>query len=251
MSSRASFLVRLGFVGAAVAASTTLAAPAHAADNLPYNCDFVIGEATGSFAATANLTSNTDGRSLPPDSWEHRVWGSVTLPEEFVDVLRTTGSAGMSVGPVRLHTTITGLDGDYPVSIFVDDVIFPEEGSVTLGGEGEGRQILVHEPGTYVVTAGALEFRTGLGPLPDQVACSPSDDADLTIGTFTAAGATSPSPTSSATTSAERPKVVQTDFSDEGPDTTLPVLVCGVLLVAAGGAAASLRSRADAGSRRH
>lgn len=268
MSTSLRAITRAGLVGGAtlLAAVLTATSASAASADLAYSCDYGVGDTEGTGDATATFDSGIGeglvtevGRDVSLDPFT----GTITLPEGFTQALRDAGidevdgQRPASTGDARglLLTLVDGSDEEYPVELSFKTFQVPAEGPLVITVGGEGGTVFPAGVGTNTLLASdfVLSVGTGKGGPDAGMACTLTDKGDLSIDTFEATAAPTPTGTPtvevSETASPERPDVVQTDFADDGHSTAAPLVLGG----AAAGAAVALVARgARRGStRRH
>jgi len=251
---------RAGLVGGAalLAAALTVTSAQAASADLSYSCDFGFDDAQGTGTATASFDSAIGddvvvevGEDVSLDPFT----GSVTLPDQFTDLLRQNELGSIQGGGITF-TVIDETGDEYDVFFDFGPEEVPGEGPMTLTLTGEGGEVTPKVAGTHTLVAGDFILFVDTGETGPDVGmgCELSDEGDTTIDSFDAvAGSTSPTPTTAPTetSSPVRPVVVQTDFAGGDRSTALPLVLGGGVLAAGTGAVFTGRARARATSRRH
>jgi hypothetical protein len=248
---------RAGLVGGAalLAAALTVTSAQAASADLSYSCDFGFDDAQGTGTATASFDSAIgddvvvevgDDVSLDPFT------GSVTLPDEFTDLLRQNELGSIQGGGITF-TLIDETGDEYDVFVDFGPEVVPGEGPMTLILTGEGGEVTPKVAGTHTLVAGdfILFVDTGENGPDVGMGCKLTDEGDTTIDSFEAVAASSPTTAPVESADPVRPVVVQTDFAGEDRSTALPLVLGGGLLAVGTGAVAAGRARARATSRRH
>jgi hypothetical protein len=179
--------------------------------------------------------------------------GSVTLPDEFTDLLRQNELGSIQGGGITF-TLIDETGDEYDVFFDFGPEVVPGEGPMALTLTGEGDDVTPKVAGTHTLVAGDFILFVDTGETGPDVGmgCELTDEGDITIDSFEAvAASTSPTTAPTETSSPVRPVVVQTDFAGEDRSTALPLVLGGGLLAAGTGAVFTGRARARATSRRH
>ena len=249
---------RAGLVGGAalVAAALTLSPAQAASADLAYSCDFTYDTTDGTGPATASFDSGIGDGVVVPAGTEVSIdpfTGSVTFPDDFTAQLRQHDLASIDGGGITL-TLIDETQEPYFVDLTFDPQDVPAEGPMTIDVTGQGDPVIA-EAGTNTLVASdfLLVVDTGADGPDVSMLCTLTDEGDITIDTFEATAAPTPTVTTTVTAtptaSPVRPVVVQTDFAAENRSSALPLVLGGAL--AAGGVGAVATGRARRSSRRH
>ncbi|HET6969458.1 MAG TPA: DUF6801 domain-containing protein [Ornithinibacter sp.] len=261
MSTTAHALARAALLGgvALVTAAVTATPAGAASEEVEYSCEFSVSEASGEGTGTASFDSGiADGLvvdvgtrvSLDP------FVGTITLPEEFVSMLRDAGMTTI-VGGGEIFAYIAEAEDEFFPFFEFDETAVPAEGPLVLEVEGEAGRFRPQDPGVYTLLGGDFFVFVDTGDEDGPGAgmeCFPADDEDVVIDELEATEAATPPPpttTVTATATAVRPVVVQTDFADEQGRAVPPVLAAGALLTLVAGAVGAGRRGRLAAGRRH
>jgi hypothetical protein len=267
---------RAGLVGGAAlfAAALTLSPAQAASADLAYSCDYTYDTTDGTGPATASFDSGIGDGVVVPAGTEVSIdpfTGSVTLPDGFTALLRQHGLESVDGGGITL-TLIDETQEPYFVDLTFNTQQVPADGPMTIDVTGQGDPVIA-EAGTNTLVASdfLLVVDPGAGappattpppspgpsvppdPIDVSMLCTLTDEGDITIDSFEATAAPTPTVTTTVTAtptaSPVRPVVVQTDFAGENRSSALPLVLGGAL--AAGGVGAVATGRARRSSRRH
>ena len=252
-------------LGGATLLAGALAIPSASAASaeLSYDCAFGVDELEGTGNGSATFDSGIgeglvvkvgDMVSLDPFT------GSITLPDEFVDVLREVGVEELFGSQGLLLTLIDETGDEHVVELSFPTTVVPAEGPIVLQISGKPTAIKAAVVGTNTLIANdfILEVGTGASGPDAGMYCGLIDEGDLTIDAFEATAASTPTTTptkatpttttgTATTGTPKRPKLVQTDFAGDDRSVALPILVGGgfaattAVLVASGAGRARTR----------
>ena len=254
MSTSVRAVTRAGLVGGAalLAAVLTATSASAASAELAYSCDYGVGDTEGTGAATATWDSGIGkdlvtqvGRDVSLDPFT----GTITLPEGFTQALRDAGidevdgQRPAATGDARglLLTLVDGSDEEYPVELSFKTFPVPAEGPLVVTVGGEGGTVFPAGVGTNTLVASDFVLSVGTGDQGPEagMSCTLTDEGDISIDTFEATAAPTPTATVSETATPQRPGVVQTDFAGDDGSSAAPLLLGG----AAAGAVVALVAR--------
>ncbi|HET6968673.1 MAG TPA: hypothetical protein VFI44_10365, partial [Ornithinibacter sp.] len=237
---------RAGLVGGAalLAAALTVTSASAASAELSYSCDYGVGDTEGTGAATAGFDSSI-GEGLVVEVGDEvsidPFGGEITLPDGFTEALRDAGvdavdgARAADTGEARglLLTFLDESEEEYVVELSFGTTPVPAEGPLVLEVAGEGGSVFASVVGTNTLVANdfGLEVGTGVEGPDAGMYCALTDEGDVSIDSFEATAAATPTTTTTSATPV-RPVVVQTDFAGDDRSTALPLLAAGA--VAAG-----------------
>lgn len=260
MTTLARAVAHAGLLGglALVTAIVTATSAAAESEEVEFSCNFGVGETEGDGTSKASFdTGVPDGLvvdvgtrvSLNPFT------GSITLPEEFVTLLREAGLTSIQGGG-ETDLVVDPTDDDLFASFEFGPTQVPAEGTLTLEVEGQADRFRPTDPGvqTILLFDFGLFIDTGDEAGPGAgMSCETTDGDEVAIDAFSAKAAATPTTTVTTTTTAGpvRPVVVQTDFADDGGGSALPIVLGGGLLALAGGGTALARGSRRSTPRRH
>jgi hypothetical protein len=227
-----------------------------ASAELSYSCDYGVGDVEDTGDATAAFDSGIgeglvvevgDEVSIDPFT------GRITLPEGFTDALRNDEISEVEGGGLML-TLLDENEEEYVVELTFETTAVPTEGALVLDVTGKGDPVIAAVVGTNTLVANDffLDVGTGVEGPDAGMYCSLTDEGDVSIDAFEATAAATPttSPSVSASPTAVRPVVVQTDFAGQDRSTAMPLLAAGGLTAAASATLVVARARRGA-PRRH
>ncbi len=265
--------------GAALFAAALTLSPAQAASaDLSYSCDFLSDTLAPAGPATASFDSAIGKGLVVPVGAKVSLdpfTGSVTLPDAFTDLLRQNQLNSVQGGGITL-TLLEESGDEYFVDLTFGDTAVPAQGPMTVELAGQGGQVTAKTAGTNTLVASDFLLAVDPGPMGSAptstptatvpsgtptspapsappapvdlvIGCTLVDEGDITIDSFEATAA--PTPTVTVTASPVRPVVVQTDFAGNDRSSALPLVLGGALMVGGVGAVATGRARGS--SRRH
>ena len=251
--------------GVALLAAAVGVTPAGAASEVTeYSCEFGVddpegGGTEGEGTSTASFdTGIPDG--LVVDVGERvsldPLTGTITLPDDFVQMLRDAGLATIQGGG-EMFLYVNETDDAFNAFWEFAETAVPAEGTMSLDVEGEFEvdRFRVADAGVHTILGADffLFVDTGEEGPGAGMFCEPTDE-DPVVDAFEALAVAAPTTTvtttSTATATAVRPVVVQTDFAEDDA-AMLPLLGVGALVTLAAGAVGLARGRVRTAARRH
>lgn len=228
-------------VGGALVAAGLSAAPAAAASgDLAYSCQWGVDTAEGTDPGTASWdTAITDGLVVDTGSSVEVApyGGTITLPDAFVDALRTSERTRLAGGSL-LTTVIGETEEPEQLELVFEPTRVPAEGPMVLEADGIDEAVIrADDPGTYTLLADSfyvfVEEDDDVG-----LRCTFDGEGDPVVDRFQAVGdpvTEEPTATARPTSVASpvRPTLVQTDVAEGTPDGSAggPLLAAGAAVL--------------------